>query len=265
MSDKKSERFTTLKTIGLLLFVIVLIGAYPCYKGYEWRKWTSYYNENIKEMRAQLDAFNKETEKNVSGKTTTFPYGDMADIAVNAYMKTRNGHVEVTYWAQVTLHATEAFDNLTAARQKEYLEWGYNEYGRRLEEAYDTVMDRSGTNPAGNIKSAVNEGHLDDEYSIYLKNIYTFYIETPSNTYKSCQIENYFLKNGKDVFVRTTTPTPTPTPRTDAHEYRPSTVWNDYDYYDVDEYDDPEDFWYDYEDDFDDYEDAEDYWEEHHK
>ncbi len=32
--------------------------------------------------------------------------------------------------------------------------------------------------------------------------------------------------------------------------------------YDVDQYDDPEDFWEDNEDDFDDFEDAWDYWEE---
>ena len=47
-------------------------------------------------------------------------------------------------------------------------------------------------------------------------------------------------------------------------DYHPHPSTGYLDPYDVDKYDDPEDFYYDYEDDFDDYEDAEDYWDEHH-
>jgi len=50
-----------------------------------------------------------------------------------------------------------------------------------------------------------------------------------------------------------------------GNSYRRSTYQPAYTYddiYDVYDYDDPEDFYYDYEDDFDGYEDAEDYWED---
>ena len=48
--------------------------------------------------------------------------------------------------------------------------------------------------------------------------------------------------------------TPRPTPR----------AWYDEDEYDVQDYDDPDDFYYDHYDDFFEYYDAEDYWYDHH-
>ncbi len=58
-----------------------------------------------------------------------------------------------------------------------------------------------------------------------------------------------------------TTPTPTPHP---VPSYRVGTVSPTGDPYHVEDYVHPDDFYYEYWDDFSDYEEAEEYWEEHH-
>jgi len=61
------------------------------------------------------------------------------------------------------------------------------------------------------------------------------------------------------------TPTPTPKAKRSSRSSGKTTVYNEAkDYYEIDEYDDPEDFYEAFEDDFEDVEDAEDYWDEYH-
>lgn len=59
-------------------------------------------------------------------------------------------------------------------------------------------------------------------------------------------------------------PTPTPTPTRKVPRSKEGTVHSSGDPYHAEDYVHPDDFYYEYWDDFPDYEEAQDYWEEHH-
>ena len=70
---------------------------------------------------------------------------------------------------------------------------------------------------------------------------------------------------GKPGYTPRSTPRPTPTPMPHpVPSYRVGTVRPSGDPYHADDYVHPDDFYYEYRDDFSDYEEAEEYWEEHH-
>ena len=99
---------------------------------------------------------------------------------------------------------------------------------------------------------------------------YDYEVQTSENHYQYAHyVDDYFLLNGEDHFtskhraeMRAKYATPTPTPKRSRTNRSKGTIIYDPD--DIHNYDDPEDYWYDHEDEFDDFEDAWDYWEENY-
>ena len=170
--------------------------------------------------------------------------------------------------ASVTLYVTDRFDRSGDSAKYKYLcqfktqaeAAIHDAIKENLPEIYE--LDRSVTEQIQSRKSEHIQ-HKDD---------YRFIVKTPENSYeyskKSNAYNNYYVLNGKEhsfkkvrreTNIKRTTPTPTPTPRKKRSISKKPYV---FDYDDVHNYDDPEDFWDDHEDEFEDFEDAWDYWEE---
>ena len=170
----------------------------------------------------------------------------------------------------VTVHVSDEFDRVGENDQFEYLE----EVKDLAREAKRTVLEEhlpayAGFSGSHQYPDVFGKHRMDyneeDEY----------FVKTSRNLYQCAKyLDNYFIKNDEEVFTprfweiyhkKNPTPTPTPTP----YARKPASGKSKYKYkssadpYDVDQYDDPEDFWEENEDDFDDFEDAWDYWEEH--
>ena len=170
----------------------------------------------------------------------------------------------------VTVHVSDEFDRVGENDQFEYLE----EVKDLAREAERTVLkeylpDYAGFSGSHQYPDVFGMHRMDyneeDEY----------FVKTSKNLYQCAKyLDNYFIKNDEEVFTPkfweiyhrqnpTLTPIPTPYARKPASGKSKDKYKSSADPYDVDQYDDPEDFWEENEDDFDDFEDAWDYWEEH--
>ena len=110
------------------------------------------------------------------------------------------------------------------------------------------------------------------DVSFYSCEDFAFVLKTDQNTYEyATRVDDYYIVNGEGRFTpkhweeyHKNHPKPTPKPKKKSSSGNgKKIIFNGSDDpYEVDMYDDPEDFWEDHEDEFEDFEDAWDYWEE---
>lgn len=166
----------------------------------------------------------------------------------------------------VTLYVSDRFDSIGDRRQYEYL----CDYQRQAKSALRDVVEEKLPETYELKQSVTEQIQKRKSDHIWYDDDYSFIVETAENRYeyspKTNAYYDYFVLNGKEHYIKkdrkeTTIKrtTPTPTPRISSSTSRKSYV---FDYDDVHNYTDPEDFWEDHEDEFDDSEDAWDYWEE---
>jgi len=250
---------------------------------------------NMERLTELRESFGKTMKNNLSLKAGDFPY--YRDAMVIAYAGWEwNSHYE---WntlednVTVVVFADSEFDALSDREIHTWLGKIAKDYKKRIQKVYDEQLQDYWKliHYFDPVSSTVD---LEDEESVFYRQNFKYTVETAKNSYEYTNlVQDYYVLNGKDHFVRDeqsywTTPVPSPTPTRKPSGSSGSSgsgsssgksgtsgsgsssgksgksSGKGFDYYDAYKYDDPEDFWYDYEDDFEDYEDAEDYWEEYH-
>ena len=285
--------------VAFIIFLIVIplsIGALTWRDISNVRKEEAEIAAKKEQLRQMSEDFGPTLEKYVRKDSQVFTYYKDASIAAHAYWTAppEPGMTTLKEIITVTIYADVQFDNLSDRSIYNWLGWGEKEYSKRILSTYKEKLS--------DYNKLIKEFLPDYSYNapkkkftITYKRSIRYLIRTGNNSYEYASIHDYYLLNGKDHFVRDqksrrTTPIPSPTPT--AKPYKPYSGYSSgksssssgqnssssgkgsgvsgkgsrkaFDYYDTDQYDDPEDFYYDYEDDFEDYEDAEDYWEEYH-
>lgn len=189
------------------------------------------------------------------------------------------------YYATQTAFSTWTYDKQRAGDKKQYFKYSYGEsypkYGFvRIyiiwldENGYIVHVNGSGNNKITNVSEARSTPIYDvTAYStaeqFYKKYENEFHGFSEAEQYYNLHswIKPYVEKYGKPDIISSSAKaiTAKPTPETTTVPTKKPTVKPEQedDPYDAKDYAHPDDFYYDYYDDFWDYEDAEDYWEEH--
>ncbi len=282
-SQSRKTRTIIARIIGVVLIVLLIIGniaAKQIQKKREAEQLKAEQEENEARLRVLVKEFGPVMMENLPKGSKRFEYYEDAQVSAYAVW---NGKGEIIDNIDVTIFADNKFDSISDRMKYEWLKWVYKEYGKRIKRVYDEKMKEYKRllyyfSPRITLENA-------GKRSIIYTKIESYIIKTDENTYEwAGSIQDYYVLNGKDHFLKDkksrwynppVTPTPTRRPSSSSNSSGNSSgnsfgnssgksSGKGFDYYDTYEYDDPEDFWYDYEDEFEDYEDAEDYWEEYH-
>ena len=255
------------------LFIVLCFSSF--YIRYRWYRVC--YDRQIETYKEILAEENRIIETELPLNNKTFTYTESVEVKPYAYVTAKDKDLRVSRRIELTVNAYESFNALTNNEKIAWFKWVEEEYGKRfdrLREKHADLYER---------ESSTYEEIKHLRYEVFFWDVYTNY-----------NFERvYIIQAGTQQYRRdghrnlNISPDPTPTPYkgyTGSYGKYPSSGSSSYgsssygsssygssskgrktfDYYDTKDYDDPEDFYYDYEDDFEDYEDAEDYWEEYH-
>lgn len=192
------------------------------------------------------------------------------DVKVTASMLLTHNSLGDYTWnekVRITLYVDDAFDKLSDNKQYAYLCEEESKGHDVIRETIRTCLPRY-VDLRGELFHIIEH---DRRGFVRSDMDYDYEVQTSENHYQYAHyVDDYFLLNGEDHFtskhraeIRAKYATPTPTPKQKRSTNRgKGTIIYDPD--DIHNYDDPEDYWYDHEDEFDDFEDAWDYWEENY-
>ena len=258
----------------LLIVAAVVITVVTITRHYREKKRREEHAAIMAELMEEVKSFQSVMEENIPKEMKSFPYYKNAKITAAAEWKPKSSGGtggRLTDKISVTVYAYDTFDDLDDRSIYEWLQEVYLEYSPRIRDAYDKHLPNY-EHHAHYFSLYKWDSDIEPEEGITYRQEFSYFIKTSRNSYEQTNlVRDYYVLNGKDHFVRTekkkqTTPTPTPGP-TGTPSGSSGTGGKrrkTFEYYGVENYDDPEDFYYDYEDDFEDYEDAEDYWNEYH-
>ena len=166
----------------------------------------------------------------------------------------------------VTIYAEDAFDQLMDNTQYEYLcqfeEKGSSAISENVRQHMEGYQEARREFTYASYQYQGIHYQVDEDYH--------FIVKTSENTYEYAHnVRDYFLLNGRDHYTQKfrekyRKEQEKKNPRKEKNTYLPSGKFDYGDPYNVQEYDDPEDFYEDHEDEFEDYEEADDYYDEHH-
>ena len=247
-----------------LALVVAIIGGFVGNRLWKKHQEKLYYNEKralFEERNEIIQTLLPKEFKDLCGDP---PVPGTVDVTVELTKKEVDSWYHYTLTSNYTLYTDRSFDDYSDTKKAEALD----EWTSCAKYAYSKFWDKHLTNYGISIWDLFKiydlpvSFNMDDHY----------FIETPRHTYeRASYVEDYFLLDGHDHFIREPgskwypTPTPTPPP---ASTWKPSHsyyVYNDDDdYYGAADYIDADDFASDWEDsgDFEDYDDAYDYYEE---
>ena len=276
--EKKPEAIKqALKARRIMHLTFLFIAL--CFSSFyiRYRLYRVYYDRQIETYKEILAEENRIIETEMPLNNKTFTYTESVEVKPYAYVTAKDKDLRVSRRIELTVNAYESFNSLTNNEKIAWFKWVEEEYGKRitrLREKHADLYERE--------NSTYEEiKRLRDDVLCW-------------NRYINYKYERvYIIKAGTQQYRRNDygtlniDPDPTPTPykgysssNGKSSSYGSSSYGSSsygsssygssskgkktFDYYDTKDYDDPEDFYYDYEDDFEDYEDAEDYWEEYH-
>lgn len=186
-------------------------------------------------------------------------------VVTISFVRAADGTYSWNENVKATVYVMDKFDNMIDNRQYDYLCLVAKSVDEAIHEVrHDPKMDfYVRRNLVMDLVKQRDEGEFENNFSTKC------YVKTTKNKYEyTGVVDNYYYINGKEHIttkgreeIRKKYATPTPAPRA----RKPVTTYKHYTYtdpYDVQDYDDPEDFFEDHEDEFEDFEDAWDYWEE---
>ncbi len=268
----------------ILIAAAVVITVTAIDRNYREKKRREEHAAIMAELMEEVKSFQSVMEENIPKEMKSFPYYKNAKITASAVWVPGNADTtgsRLTDRITVTVYAYDTFDSLDDRSIYEWLQEVYLEYSPRIWDAYDKHLPNYRRH-AYYFNLYKRDSDIEPEEEITYRQEFSYFIKTSKNSYEQTNlVRDYYVLNGKDHFVKTekkkqTTPAPTSAPgSTPTSAPKPTGTPSGssgtggkrrktFEYYGVEEYDDPEDFYYDYEDDFEDYEDAEDYWNEYH-
>ena len=219
------------------------------------------------EITAMKKTYTEVMKAEIPGKLADFDYLESVNADASLKVSRRQGLGKDGYdWSErvvITLHVSDAFDRISDNRQYEYLRDLYSEGSSAIWDVKDEKLSA-----CYDLESRLKEQLERMNEIVSGRDSFDFFIVTSKNRYQySHYVRDYFILNGESHYTTNyktqyekehpkTTPTPKPAGSSSSGKKYV------FDYDDVHNYNDPEDFWEDHEDEFDDFEDAWDYWEE---
>ena len=255
----------------IVLMIAAVAGPIAYYRN--GRMETERLKATIHEIVEFKKKYSETMKEEIPKKLADFDYMESVDADVTYSVSQQNTVYSGYYYtwnerAVITLYASDGFDNLTDDKQYEYLCKLYHEGNDAVQ-----AVEQEFLHDYRDLEEKLRKQAERKEESVHKSFKSDFFIVTSRNRYQYANdVTDYFLLNGKDHFTTKSRkkhqkarpkaqPTVTPTPKKSTG-YGSSRKKYVFDYDDVHNYDDPEDFWEDHEDEFEDFYDAWDYWEE---
>ncbi|MBQ1317298.1 MAG: hypothetical protein IIY46_07430 [Lachnospiraceae bacterium] len=267
----------------IALVVLIGIGAERTYRRKVWE------NEFAK-LTESSNSFWKPFKEHFDISTEDLPCYESGYVIANSRVRPvteTSGRYTDHYYIlddqiMVVLKVTDAFEELPKESIFQALQWEKKEYGRRINAVYDRYLQ-------GHLQQvdAVNAANFRKvEYGIYQQEkVYhecnvRYQISSPRAIYELPAYDaRAYIRDGERInvyeepksFGSSGSGSSPGSGKSSGHAGSSggysgsgkSSGGNWDDYYDVGDYDDPEDFYEDYYDDFEDIEDAEDYWDDY--
>ena len=246
--------------------VLIIIGICTAFHIYHRAQDESHFQELLAEADEMSHIYSELLPSAITERMKNMDY--VKDVRVKASMSlSRDSRGDYTWneKVRITLYVDDTFDSLLDDIQYDYLCEAASKGEDAILDAIDTYLPKY-SDLRGGLKRIV-----EDERKCFARRDmdYDYDVRTSENHYEYAHyVKDYFVKNDKDHFTsrhraeieaKYAKPTPTPKP---VKKSSGRTIIYDPD--DIHNYDDPEDYWYDHEDEFDDFEDAWDYWEENY-
>ena len=279
--DRLDVRYTALfKSFRRLVYnlnrgiIIVAIISAICTAFYIYRRTQdeAHFQELITEAAAMRNEYSELLPPVIAESMKDMDY--VEDVKVTASMLLSHNSLGNYTWnekVRIILYVDDAFDKLSDNKQYDYLCEEASRGEDAIHDAIDTYLPRY-EDLRGELYHII-EGERDGFVRSDMD--YDYEVQTSENHYQYAHyVDDYFLLNGEDHFTskhraeirakNTKSTSMTKTNFTTKSSTNRSKGTIIYDPDDIHNYDDPEDYWYDHEDEFDDFEDAWDYWEENY-